>query len=161
MLLEQHQVCNIEQQDIIVSADDGKCPKHVKLSAFPPPLTVLVLHVGLPRIDVFIVHVSNTASVVLSSLWFEGDALGEVKLPALFEGQVRLLGIWENLAILQQFNGDIRRVEATDMADQGVLLSVLSGKMAVHLNLGTGCFPLYSDVQHTEQGKSDDCSHFW
>lgn len=96
-------------------------------------------HIALtPRIDVFIVHVSNTAGVVLSSLWFEGDALGEVKLPALFEGQVRLLGIWENLAILQQFNGDIRRVEATDMADQGVLLSVLSGKMAVHLNLGTG-----------------------
>ncbi|MCM8651742.1 hypothetical protein MZO44_16815, partial [Lactiplantibacillus sp. E932] len=59
----------------------------------------------------------NTAGVVLSSLWFEGDALGKVKLPALFEGQVSLLGICENLTILQQFNSDIRRVEATDMAD--------------------------------------------
>lgn len=81
---------------------------------------------------------SNFAGVFLSSLWFEGDTLGKVELPALFEGQVSLLGIRENFAILQQINGDIRRVEATHMADQGVLLSILSRKMAVHLNLGTG-----------------------
>lgn len=145
----------------MVSVVDGKSPKHEKLTVLCPALTVLALHVGLPRIIICVAHVSNFAGVFLSSLWFEGDALGKVELPALFEGQVSLLGIRENFAILQQINGDIRRVEATDMADQGVLLSVLSGKMAVHLNLGTGCFPLYCDVQHTEQGKSDDCSHFW
>lgn len=76
------------------------------------------IHITLtPRIGICGAHVSNFAGVILSSLWFEADALGEVKLPALFEGQVSLLGVRENLAILQQFNGDIRRVEATHMAD--------------------------------------------
>ncbi|MGD1458130.1 hypothetical protein [Vibrio harveyi] len=107
----------LEQQDIMVSADDGKSPKHETLTVLCPALTVLTLHVGLPRIGICLAHVSNFAGVFFSSLWFEGDALGKVKLPALFEGQVSLLGIRENFAILQQFNGDIRRVEATHMAD--------------------------------------------
>lgn len=78
------------------------------------------IHITLtPRIGIrcCVAHVSNSAGVILSSLGCEADALGEVKLPALFEGQVSLLGVRENLAILQQFNGDIRRVEATHMAD--------------------------------------------
>ncbi len=97
------------------------------------------IHITLtPRIGICVAHVSNFAGVILSSLGFEADALGEVKLPALFEGQVSLLGVRENLAILQQFNGDIRRMEATHMADQGVLLSILSREMAVHLDFRTG-----------------------
>lgn len=76
------------------------------------------IHITLtPRIEICVAHVSNFAGVYLFSLGGELDALGEVKLPALFEGQVSLLGIRENLAILQQFNGDIWRMEATHMAD--------------------------------------------
>jgi len=90
--------------------------------------------------------VSNPAGVIFPVLWCEGDALGEVKLPALgevklpalFEGQVSLLGVRDNHSIFQQFNGDIRRVEATHITDQGVPLSILSWKMAVQLNLRTG-----------------------
>jgi len=83
-------------------------------------------------------HVSNLAGVIFPVLWCEGDALGEVKLPALFEGQVSLLGVRDNHSIFQQFNGDIWRVEATHITDQGVPLSILSWKMAVQLNLRTG-----------------------
>lgn len=83
-------------------------------------------------------HVSNAAGEIVTFLWCEGGALGEVKLPALFEGQVSLLGVRHNLSIFQQFNGDIRRMEATHITDQGVRLSILSWKMAVHLNLGRG-----------------------
>ena len=144
----------------MVSVDDAKVQNIINLLSKSPDLTVLALHVGLPRIAICVAHVSNFAGIYFSSLGFEADALGEVKLPALFEGQVSLLGVRENLAILQQFNGDIRRMEATHMADQGVLLSILSREMAVHLDFRTGCFSLYSDVQHTEQGESDDCSHF-
>lgn len=107
----------LEQQDIMVSVDDRKSPKYEKLTVLCPALTVLDLHVGLPRIVICVAHVSNFAGVILSSLGCEADALGEVKLPALFEGQVSLLGVRENLAILQQFNGDIRRMEATHVAD--------------------------------------------
>lgn len=97
------------------------------------------MHITLtPRIGFCFAHVSNFAGIIMSSLWCEGDALGEVKLPALFEGQVSLLALRENLTILQQFNADIRRVEATDMADEGVRLSILSRIMAVHLDLGVG-----------------------
>lgn len=117
MHLEQIGFVKLEQQDIMVSVDDGKNPKHEKLTVLCPVLTVLDLHVGLPRIVICVAHVSNSAGVILSSLGYESDTLGEVKLPALFEGQVSLLGIRENLAILQQFNGDIRRMEATHVAD--------------------------------------------
>lgn len=81
---------------------------------------------------------SNPAGIFHSFLWGEGDALGEVKLPALFEGQVGLLGVRKNLSVLQQINGDIRRMEAAHIADQGVLFSILSWKMTVHMNFGSG-----------------------
>lgn len=91
-----------------------------------------------PSVVVYIGHVPNSAGVFLSFLWFEGDALGKMELPAFFEGQVCLLGLRNNISVLQEFNGDIRRMEAAHVADQGVIFSILSWKVGVHLDFGIG-----------------------
>lgn len=79
---------------------------------------------------------SDPADVLLSIHGFESHVPGQMEVPVLFEGQVSLLSIKEFLFILHQLDGDVRGVEATHMADQGVVLPKLPWFTAVHLNLG-------------------------
>lgn len=78
----------------------------------------------------------DPAGVRLPLRGFEGGALGQVELPVLLEGQVGLIGVLELGSILQKLDGDVRRVEVVDMADQDVVLPIHSRVPAVHLNLG-------------------------
>lgn len=68
--------------------------------------------------------------------WGERHMLGHVVVPVLFKGQVGLLRAWHLFVIPEQLNGDFRRMESTDMADEGVGGPVVSGGAGVHLNLG-------------------------
>lgn len=78
------------------------------------------------------------AGVLLPTPWGEGHVLGQDEAPALFEGQVGQLGIGELHAVLHQLDGDVRGVETTHMADEGVFLVKLSWVVTVHLDLGWG-----------------------
>ena len=62
--------------------------------------------------------------------------LGQVEVPGLVEGQVGLIGIGEDRAVLQQLDGDLWGVEGLHQADQGVGLAKLCREAAVHLHLG-------------------------
>ena len=80
---------------------------------------------------------SDPAAVLLSIQGCEGHILGQMEAPALFEGQVSLIGIREFRFILHKLYGDVRWVEATHMTNQDVLTAELSRVAAVHLNLGS------------------------
>lgn len=91
---------------------------------------------------------------------FELHALGQVELPGGLEGQVGLEGPRDFLPVLQQLDADVRRVEATGVADQPIVRSLQPGPVAVHLDLwGTFNFDrVYG--RDAEQGE-DKCNfHF-
>lgn len=79
---------------------------------------------------------SDLADVLFSTLGLEAHALGQMKLPVSFEGQIRLIGILELDPIFHKGNGDVRWMEATHMANQDIVHPKLSWLKAVHLNLG-------------------------
>ena len=89
-----------------------------------------------PCVYLFVGHVPNKASVIFTLLWMKGHMLGKVELPAWLKGQVSLLGPRDLNAISQEADGDVRRVETTDMADQGVRFTQFTRIVAVHLHLG-------------------------
>lgn len=62
--------------------------------------------------------------------------LGQVVEPLLFEGQVSLLGFGDDLSILEQLDGDLRRVEFAHVTDEGVGRPQMPRSTAVHLHLG-------------------------
>ncbi len=79
---------------------------------------------------------TDSAGVLLSRLGGEVNILGQVELPALLEGQVGLVTALDLLSVLQELNGDVGGVKATDVADQSVFFPILSRVAAVHLHLG-------------------------
>ncbi len=79
---------------------------------------------------------TDSAGVLLSHLGGEVNILGQVELPTLLEGQVGLLTVRDLLPVLQELNGDVRGVKATDVADQCVFFPILSRVAAVHLHFG-------------------------
>lgn len=79
---------------------------------------------------------TDSAGVHLSNLGVEIDKLCQVELPALLERQIGLLAAWDLLPVLQELNGDVWGVEATDIADQHVWFPILSRVTAVHLHFG-------------------------
>lgn len=83
---------------------------------------------------------SDPAAVLLSNHRCEGHVLGQMEVPALFEGQVGLVGVGKLHFILHQLDLDVRRVEAAHVADQDVFLPVLSRFIAVHLHLRGNMF---------------------
>lgn len=110
-------------------------------------------HIRLPGVVLGCLHVPDLAGVHLPFLWRERHMLGEVELPAGLKGQVRLTGISNLLPILQKGDGDVRRVESTHMADQGVCIGViqLARVTAIYLHLGMGCFPVCKSNAAQEQ----------
>lgn len=89
-----------------------------------------------PNICPLFPRVSYSAAEHILLGWGERHMLGHVVVPVLFKGQVGLLRARYHFVILEQLNGDFRRMESTDMADEGVGGPVLSGGAGVHLNLG-------------------------
>lgn len=78
----------------------------------------------------------DLADVLFPRLGCEEDALGQMKVPVLFESQVRLVGILQFLFPLHELDGDVRGVEATQVTDQDIFLTKFAWMTAVHLNLG-------------------------
>lgn len=78
----------------------------------------------------------DPAAVLFSTCGCEVHVLGEMEEPALFEGQVSLVGVGDLHSVLHELDFDVRWVEVAHVADQGVCLPELSWVPAVHLNLG-------------------------
>lgn len=95
---------------------------------------------------------SDSAHVFLPILRSERHRFGEVELPSLLKGQVRLLGIGDFRAVLQQLDLDVRRMEATHVTDQGVDLSKGARVAAVYLNLGRRRLGHYSPKTEQKDG---------
>lgn len=79
---------------------------------------------------------SDLADVLFSTLGCKEHTPGQTKVPVLFEGQVRLVGVLQLLVPLHELDGDVRGVEATHVTDQDIFLAKLSWMVAVHLHLG-------------------------
>lgn len=97
---------------------------------------MIIVFLLTPEVRGLVLPVGDPAGVLLSFLGRELHVLGQVEAPVLPKGQVRLLGPWDFLIVLQERDGDIGRVELARVADQGVLLAVLPRVTAVHLNFG-------------------------
>lgn len=102
--------------------------------------------------------VGDLAGVLGSGLWCKGSALCQVKVPVLFERQVGLLGVWELNIIFQELDGDVWGVEVADVADQSVILPILAGVTAVHLNLWRGWRPQMTTISLTSFCQTLTCS---
>lgn len=82
---------------------------------------------------------SDVAGERVTAFGVEGDTLGQMKLPALLEGQVGLLGIRNLNTVLLQLDLDVWGVEVTYVADQRVLFAELTRVTAVNLDLWLCC----------------------
>lgn len=87
-----------------------------------------------PGVGLGILHVSDAAFVFVTLGGCEGDALGQMKVPALLKGQVGLLGSWNLHIILHQFDVNVWGVEATHVADELVCFVKLPRVTAVNLD---------------------------
>lgn len=94
----------------------------------------LDLHVGLPLVNGGMSSVGDLAQELVILLGGEGSAACQVEVPVGFEGQVGLHGVGEIHVIVEQLDGDVRGVELTHVADQGVLFVELAGLTAVELH---------------------------
>lgn len=98
--------------------------------------TDTVKNTHTPNICALFPPMSYSAGEHILLGWGERHMLGHVVVPVLFKGQVGLLRAWHLFVIPEQLDGDFRRMESTDMADEGVGGPVVSGGAGVHLNLG-------------------------
>lgn len=80
-------------------------------------------------------HVFDLAGVCFTAFGSEFDTPGQMKLPALLEGQVGLVGILNLDVIPQQLDCNVWRVEVTHVADQRVVFVKLTRAVAVNLDL--------------------------
>lgn len=110
------------------------------------------LHVWFPVVGLLDAQVSDLAGVLLSFVRAEGRVFGQVVVPVLLEGQVGLFGV-HLLSVLQQLDVELRRVEAAGVADQDVVLSVVSWRAAVDLDFRSSffCQREVCEVQQAEQ----------
>lgn len=83
--------------------------------------------------------VGGVAAILVASNGREGDAPPRLEDPVVLEVQFGLIVVSHLLLVVQQLNGDFRRVEETGLTDQDVFLAKDAWLFAEHLHLRRLC----------------------